>query len=141
MQGDRSSYCHPSNILWIQIPQTTVLWVIYYVMTFFSVYLSTSESSKHIHLQSPSPPLLSLCTTISILAVHADIRSGDKIWMLPPPCLDSTPSSTVYPLYRFHAHSFISPSLCKLVLFLWPEQVLSVEKKLSVQLFELFEIQ
>jgi hypothetical protein len=105
MEVDRSCYCHPSNILWIpEILETTFLWVIYYIMSFFSVYLSTSESSKYIDLQSPSPPLLSLCTTIPLLAFCADISSGDMIWMFPPPCLDSTPSSTVYPLYRFQAH-------------------------------------
>jgi len=141
MQVDRSSYSHPSNILWIRIPETTFLWVIHYIMSFFSVYLSTSQSSKYIDLQTPSPPLLSLGTTIPVLAFRADISSGDTIWIFPPPCLDSTPSSTVYPLYRFQAHQYISPSLCKLVLFLWPEQLLSVEKKLSVQLFELFEVQ
>jgi hypothetical protein len=141
MQVDRSSYCHLSNTLWIQISETTFQLFIHYIMLFFSVYLSTSESSKSIHFQSPSPPLLSLCTTILLLAFHTNRSSGDKIWMFPPPCLDSTSSSTVYPLYRFQAHQSISPSLCKLVLFQWPLQLLSVEKKLSVQLFELFEIQ
>jgi len=141
MQVDRSSYCHLSNILWIWITETTFLWVVHYIISFFSVYLSTSESSKYIHLQSPSPPLLFLCTTIPLQAFRADRNSGDAIWMLPPPCLDSTPSSTVYPLYRLQAHLYISPSLCMLVLFLWPEQLLSIEMKHYVQLFELIEIQ
>jgi len=141
MQVDSSSYCHPSNMLWIQIPETTFLWVIYYIMSFFLVYPSTSNSCKYIHLQSPSPPLLSLCTTIPVLAFHTNISCADNICMFVSPCLDSTPSFTVYPLYRFQAHEYISPSLCKLVQFLWPEQLLLVENKLSVQLFELFEIQ
>jgi len=64
MQVDRSSYCHPSNILWIHIPETTFLWVIHYLMWFFLIYQSTSESSKYIHLQSPSPSLLSMCTAV-----------------------------------------------------------------------------
>jgi len=104
MQVDRSSYFRPSNILCIQIPETTFLWVIHYTMSFFSVYLSTSEFFKYIRLQSPSPPLISLCTTILLLAFRADISSGDKIWMFPPLYFDSTPSSTVYLLYRFQAH-------------------------------------
>jgi len=103
-QVDRNSYCHPSNILLITIQETAFISAMHYILSFFSVYLSTSESSKFIHLPSPSPPLLSLCTTIPLLAFHADISGGDKIWMFPPLCLDSTSSSTVYPLYRFQAH-------------------------------------
>ena len=104
VQVDRSYCWHLSNILWIPIPEVTFLWVLYYIISFFSVYLSTSRSSKYIYLPSPSPPLLSLFATILLQAFRAEIGSGDKIWMFPPPWLDSTPSSTVYPLYRFQAH-------------------------------------
>jgi len=56
-QLHRSSYCHVSNILWITISETASLWVIHHVMSFFLVYLSTSESPKYIHSSSLSPPL------------------------------------------------------------------------------------
>ena len=84
-QLHRSSYCHVSNILWITIPETASLWVIHHVMSFFLVYLSTSESPKYIHFSSPSPPLTARtepCTLWRRIARYPSrcLRTSFTLW-------------------------------------------------------------
>ena len=68
------------------------------------VYLRVSEIYTLPIAQSTSVIPVILCTTIPLLAFPANLSSGDKIWIFPPPCVLSTPTSTVYPLYRSQAH-------------------------------------
>jgi len=52
--------------------------------------------------QSTSVIPVILCTTIPLLTIPANVSCGDTIWIFPPPCVHSTATCTVYPLYWSH---------------------------------------